>query len=334
MFERVSTGKTSVLDSPSNILRISRLESDIRANGAATRNIQDGVSLIQTANGTLDTVNSIAQRLRELSVLYHNGSLSYEDLLKIEEEAKSLTEEISSTLKSAQFNGVQIFGKDSYSFQVGRSTSDQFKLQIPGIVMVRNSEVSKEQREVTRPTMFLFDVSESRGQKMKVARFTNHDRSNNDIPHYTLPAPDISQIPDQQGYTGYKRIFDEDGNLLYEGNLTNGVFDGYGKFYDQGKLTYEGDWKKGIYSGFGTLYDQRGDVLYRGDIRDGTPSGWGTIYENGKMKYQGGLQNGYRQGWGTTYDEHGKYFGYSIKYGFNSHPFFCRKPSLIPYECS
>ncbi|HEX6695989.1 MAG TPA: carbon storage regulator, partial [Solirubrobacteraceae bacterium] len=60
----------------------------------AQRNIQDGVSMVQTAEGNLDEVHSILQRIRELAVQYRNGSLSSAGKNAIQSEVDQLSAEI------------------------------------------------------------------------------------------------------------------------------------------------------------------------------------------------------------------------------------------------
>ena len=64
----------------------------------AQRNAQDGVSLVQTAEGALNEVHSMLQRVRDLKVQYGNGSLSPEDKLAIVGEVKQLAKEVNDYL--------------------------------------------------------------------------------------------------------------------------------------------------------------------------------------------------------------------------------------------
>src|SRR3712207_2714334 len=66
-----------------------RMRSQIKGLAQAQRNIQDGVSLIQTAEGNLDEVHSMLQRIRELAVQYKNGSLSQANRDAIQTEVRS-----------------------------------------------------------------------------------------------------------------------------------------------------------------------------------------------------------------------------------------------------
>ena len=96
------------------------MRSQIRGLGQAQRNIQDGVSMVQTAEGNLDTVHAMLQRVRELAVQYKNGTLDTDDKTAINSEVTQLTEEIERIGTSAEFNGIKLLNADAtVTFQVG-----------------------------------------------------------------------------------------------------------------------------------------------------------------------------------------------------------------------
>lgn len=82
-----------------------KLRSQSRGLRQAVRNAQDGVSLIQTAEGALNETSSILQRMRELSVQAKNGTLSQEDADAVRLEIVSLEEEIDRIANDTEFNG-------------------------------------------------------------------------------------------------------------------------------------------------------------------------------------------------------------------------------------
>ena len=96
------------------------MRSQIRGLGQAQKNIQDGVSMVQTAEGNLDEVHSMLQRVRELAVQYKNGSLDDNARTAIQTEVTQLASEISRIGSSASFNGINLLdGTTTVSFQVG-----------------------------------------------------------------------------------------------------------------------------------------------------------------------------------------------------------------------
>ncbi len=97
-----------------------KMRGQIRGLAQAQRNIQDGVSLVQTAEGSLDEVHSMLQRVRELAVQYKNGSLSSASRDAIQTEVNQLASEIERIGSSAEFNGIQLLNASgSVTFQVG-----------------------------------------------------------------------------------------------------------------------------------------------------------------------------------------------------------------------
>lgn len=280
--KRLASGQKLTKDNPSDILRISRLDSELRGSQMAKRNVQDGISLIQTTGNALESVSSIGQRLKELSVQYNNGTLSDDDKNTIETEAKELTKQVSNIMNNTSFNGKNVFSSNSISIMAGNSTSDIVNINIHDI----SSNVA---------------MTSSTSQ---VANNTNSTTST--VPRFTLPTPNLSNFPDQNGFTGYTVAWDLDGYLTYDGEMVNGLFDGAGIYYNKGQETYSGTWSKGKYNGYGFLYNTDGSLKYEGDIMNGTPDGYGKYYsDNGVIQYEGLIKNGYREGHGKTYDTNG-----------------------------
>ena len=147
--EKLSSGKrvNSAADSPSDILRISRLNAQARGNQVAQRNIQDAISLTQVMDTALESVSDIGQKLRELSIQYKNEAISTEDKALIENEAKSLTDEIGKIFKNTEFNGIKVFEKNNYSIQTGANSSDKMDIKIPKFDTI-STITKKEQVQV------------------------------------------------------------------------------------------------------------------------------------------------------------------------------------------
>ena len=82
-----------------------KMRSQIRGLDQATRNAQDGISLIQTAEGALNETHSILQRMRELSVQAANDTYTSGDRQNIQAEIDQLTSEIDRIAGTTQFNG-------------------------------------------------------------------------------------------------------------------------------------------------------------------------------------------------------------------------------------
>jgi flagellin len=97
-----------------------KMRGQIRGLAQANRNMQDGISLVQTAEANLDEVHSMLQRMRELAVQYQNGTMSSSNQSAIQSEIYQLACEIERIGEQAQFNGITFLASaGTVSFQVG-----------------------------------------------------------------------------------------------------------------------------------------------------------------------------------------------------------------------
>ncbi len=125
--ERLSSGYriNRAADDAAGLSISERMRSQINGLAQANRNIQDGVSMVQTAEGNLDEVHSMLQRVRELAVQYKNGTLSSDDQAAIQTEVNQLASEIERIGGSAKFNGISLLsGTGTVTFQVGVNDGD------------------------------------------------------------------------------------------------------------------------------------------------------------------------------------------------------------------
>jgi len=126
-FRRLSTGLriSSASDDAAGLAISERLRSQIRSLDQAKRNANDGISLVQTAEGALNEVSSILTRLRELAVQASNGSVSNQDKDTLDEEFQSLVNEVNRIGRSTEFSGIKLLdgSSSSVSFQVGFGTT-------------------------------------------------------------------------------------------------------------------------------------------------------------------------------------------------------------------
>jgi flagellin len=104
-----------------------KLRGQIGGLKQASRNASDAVSLVQTAEGALNEVHSMLQRVRELAVQYKNGTLSTDDQTAIQSEVNQLKAEIERIGTDTSFNGIDLLksGSTTISFQVGASDTQQ-----------------------------------------------------------------------------------------------------------------------------------------------------------------------------------------------------------------
>src|SRR3954447_26633259 len=120
--ERLSSGYriNRAADDAAGLAISERLRGQINGLDQSQRNVQDAVSLVQTAEGSLTEVHAMLQRVRELAVQYKNGSLSTADRTAIQSEVNMLASEIERIGQSAEFNGIKLLNvAQTVSFQVG-----------------------------------------------------------------------------------------------------------------------------------------------------------------------------------------------------------------------
>lgn len=113
-----------------------RLRSQIAGCGQAQKNVMDGVSLVQTAEGALDEFGTILQRLRVLGVQACNGTLTTSDRQLIQTEVTQLVAELDRMSSSVSFNGLYLLsgskttGAGSIILQVGSSKGQTISFSI------------------------------------------------------------------------------------------------------------------------------------------------------------------------------------------------------------
>jgi flagellin len=120
--ERLSSGYriNRAADDAAGLAITEKLRGQIGGLEQAQRNAQDAISLVQTAEGNLQEVHSMLQRVRELAVQYKNGALSTSDRAAIQSEVNMLASEVERIGQSAQFNGILLLSATAnITFQVG-----------------------------------------------------------------------------------------------------------------------------------------------------------------------------------------------------------------------
>lgn len=135
--ERLSSGQriNSAKDDAAGLAIANRMTSQVRGLDQAIRNANDGVSLIQTAEGALSESTNILQRMRELSVQSANGIYSASDRKTLDAEVKQLVSELDRIAKTTSFNGQNLLdGKlGKVDLQVGASANQTITLKVPAM---------------------------------------------------------------------------------------------------------------------------------------------------------------------------------------------------------
>lgn len=146
--EKLSTGLriTKAGDDAAGLAVSEKMRAQIRGMEQAERNVQDGVSLVQTAEGALQEAGNIAQRMRELGVQSGNDTLDSKDREKITNELTQLQEEMDKIADETKFNGNALLAAKNTSFTIQAGANKETRK----IDMVDLKEVAKS---IASPTV-------------------------------------------------------------------------------------------------------------------------------------------------------------------------------------
>src|SRR5689334_17410206 len=129
--EKLSSGYriNRAADDAAGLAISEKMRGQIGGLDQAQRNAQDGVSLVQTAEGALDEVHSMLQRLRDLKVQFNNGTLDTDDQDAISAEVYQIGQELGNIGSQTEFNGNALLGGATFKFQVGANDGETITTQ-------------------------------------------------------------------------------------------------------------------------------------------------------------------------------------------------------------
>ena len=124
--EKLSSGYriNRAADDAAGLAISEKMRGQIGGLAQAQRNAQDGISLVQTAEGALTEVHSMLQRVRDLKVQYNNGTNSDDDKVAIASEVAQIAQEVGDIVSDTKFNGTAVFNNGTFSFQVGANDTE------------------------------------------------------------------------------------------------------------------------------------------------------------------------------------------------------------------
>ena len=131
--ERLSSGMriNSAKDDAAGQAIANRFTANIKGLTQAGRNANDGISIAQTTEGSLNEINTNLQRIRELTVQAVNGSNSETDLNSIQDEINQRMAEIDRVSEQTQFNGINVLASDnSLRVQVGANDNEVININL------------------------------------------------------------------------------------------------------------------------------------------------------------------------------------------------------------
>ena len=127
--EKLASGLriTKAGDDAAGLAISEKMRSQIRGMEQADRNVQDGISLVQTAEGALEEAGNIAQRMRELGVQAGNTTLSDEDRIKIKTELDQLGQEMLQIANETKFNNNALLDGTNADFAIQAGATDEVR---------------------------------------------------------------------------------------------------------------------------------------------------------------------------------------------------------------
>lgn len=132
--ERLSSGNriNSAKDDAAGLQISNRLESQMRGLDVAMRNANDGISIMQTAEGAMNETTNLLQRMRDLSLQSANGSNSRAERDALQEEMSALNDELNRIAETTSFGGRKLLNGSfsSSSFQIGASSGEAVQVSL------------------------------------------------------------------------------------------------------------------------------------------------------------------------------------------------------------
>ncbi|MCG9683577.1 flagellin [Vibrio sp. Isolate23] len=132
--ERLSSGNriNSAKDDAAGLQISNRLESQMRGLDVAMRNANDGISIMQTAEGAMNETTNLLQRMRDLSLQSANGSNSRAERDALQEEMAALNDELNRIAETTSFGGRKLLNGSftSSSFQIGASSGEAVQVSL------------------------------------------------------------------------------------------------------------------------------------------------------------------------------------------------------------
>ena len=146
--ERLSSGLkiANAKDNPSGLAMARRMNAQIEGLNVANDSSNDGISIVQVADGSLSEIHEVLQRMSELAIKASNGTLTHEDKSYIQEEMGQLKEEITRMANTTQFNGQNIldgsFDLKGYATVNGETDPDVSVLTYSDLVEAGNFTIT------------------------------------------------------------------------------------------------------------------------------------------------------------------------------------------------
>lgn len=158
--EQLSTGKriNSAADDAAGLAISNKMTAQIRGLNQAVRNANDGISLLQTAEGATTEITNMLQRMRELAVQAANDTYQSSDRSALNAEVKELQNEITRIGSNTEWNGMKLFIKQTAGSAGGIGTSGLVRLQL-GVDGESTDRISVQLNKIDTTTLGVSAIS-------------------------------------------------------------------------------------------------------------------------------------------------------------------------------
>jgi flagellin len=147
---RLSTGYriNSAMDDAAGLQIATRLKAQSSGMAVAMRNTQNSISMLQTAEGSLNEVNNILVRMKDLATQSADGSSSDDDRTAMQAEYNSLSDELSNIVANTKFGGTELLNsssgklKSSITFQIGADDAEKMTADFSSDLSTMSTDIS------------------------------------------------------------------------------------------------------------------------------------------------------------------------------------------------
>ncbi|MDB1124569.1 flagellin [Vibrio algarum] len=235
--ERLSSGNriNSAKDDAAGLQISNRLESQMRGLDVAVRNANDGISIMQTAEGAMKETTNLLQRMRDLSLQSSNGSNSQSERVAIQEEMTALNDELNRIAETTSFGGRKLLNGNfaSASFQIGASSGEAVQVNIKsmrsdtknmgGLSYIANGMADKEWQVKSGQNHLVMQYTNNHGQDETIHINAKHGDDIEELATYINGQTDaVSASVNEDGQLQiYMAGSKAGGQISFGGNLAN-----------------------------------------------------------------------------------------------------------------
>lgn len=270
--DRLSSGHKihSAKDDPAGLQISNRLQAQNRGLDVAIRNANDGISMLQTAEGAMAEYTESLTSMRDLTLRYGNGSINSEDRAAIRQEYNALKDELNRITETTSFGGLRLLNGEARerSFQIGADSGEAIKVILPNLgdnidrKVVQEDKIARVYAHSTRWRSLSGDTM----------TFYEKDHRGPDLVLKIKPGSSVedvaNQINDEFGdkvhaFTGYSR--DHEWLTSYVKSAGGRHFDFFGAYSVDDDTRYIPRLIKG--PSWGSATNDPYDVMRAGDFR-------------------------------------------------------------------